>query len=31
MEKLFLEIDFSNKIGLLLECEIVFPGGGGGE
>lgn len=29
MEKLFLEIDFSNKIGLLLECEIVFLGGRG--
>lgn len=25
MEKLFQEMDFPNKIGLLLECEIVFP------
>lgn len=25
MEKLFQEIDFPNKIGLLFKCEIVFP------
>lgn len=29
MEKLFLEIGFFNKMGLLLECEIVFPLGVG--